>query len=141
MPPSLDVSQRRCCTPHAPSKGPEFQACQKQPRLGRMTGPWIALRLWPRGEAPAGAACPRTRPLNRHHPSQMTHSEKKKALQANTLLWLLAMGLPAGLHFALAETKFPWPLVLPLLLLGAMLASNRLLTRAIRCPTDDTGPG
>ena len=55
----------------------------------------------------------------------------------NSMLWLVAMVLPAGLHLALGSTKFPWPLLLPLLLLGAMLASNTLLASAIGDTTDD----
>jgi fatty acid desaturase len=61
----------------------------------------------------------------------MKNTEKQNLLKWNTLLWLAAMVLPAGFHFAFAATKFPWPLVLPLLLLGPMLASNRMLTRAL----------
>ena len=67
----------------------------------------------------------------------MTRSEKSKLLTTNTILWLTAMALPAVLHFALASTRFPWPLVLPLLLVGAMLASNNMLGKAIGTTTDD----
>jgi len=55
------------------------------------------------------------------------------------MLWLAAMALPAVLHFALASTKFPWPLILPLLLLGLMLASNIMLAKTIGDTTDDPG--
>ena len=69
----------------------------------------------------------------------MTKSEKSKLLKTNTLLWLAAMVLPAVLHFALASTKFPWPVVLPLLLLGPLLASNSMLAKAIGDTADDSG--
>ncbi len=61
----------------------------------------------------------------------MTPTQKTKALRNNTLLWLAAMLLPAVFHFTLAGTKFPWPVILPLLLVGAMLASNSMLSRAV----------
>ena len=67
----------------------------------------------------------------------MTKSEKSKLLTTNTILWLMAMALPAALHFALGSTRFPWPLLLPLLLFGAMLASNNMLGKAIGAPTDE----
>ena len=68
----------------------------------------------------------------------MTKSGKSKLLTNNTILWLTAMVLPVVLHFALAATKFPWPLVLPLLLFGPMLASNRMLAKAVGDTTDDS---
>ena len=68
----------------------------------------------------------------------MTKSEKNKLLTTNTILWLTAMALPALLHFALAHTRFPWPIILPLLLIGAMLASNGMLAKAIGDATDDS---
>ena len=61
----------------------------------------------------------------------MKDSEKKNLLKWNTLLWIAAMALPAFFSFAFASTRFPWPLLLPLLLLGFMLASNKMLARAI----------
>jgi fatty acid desaturase len=67
----------------------------------------------------------------------MTTSDKKKLLTNNTILWLVAMVLPVVLHFALASTSFPWPVILPLLLFGAMLASNNMLANAIGDTTDD----
>lgn len=51
-------------------------------------------------------------------------------LKWNSILWLAAMVAPGGLSFAFAATKFPWPLLFPLLLLGPMLASNRMLSQA-----------
>jgi hypothetical protein len=68
----------------------------------------------------------------------MTKSDKKKLLGRNSMLWLCAMVLPGILHYALASTSFPWPLVLPLLLFGAMLASNSMLARAIGETTDES---
>jgi hypothetical protein len=68
----------------------------------------------------------------------MSKSEKSKLLTNNTILWLTAMVLPAVLHFALASTKFPWPVTLPLLLVGAMLASNSMLAKAIGDTTEDS---
>jgi fatty acid desaturase len=61
----------------------------------------------------------------------MKNSEKKSLLKWNTILWLLAMVLPAFFSIAFASAKFPWPIILPLILLGPMLASNKMLTRAI----------
>ena len=61
----------------------------------------------------------------------MNTPAKKNLLKWNTMLWLAAMVLPAFFNLAFAATSFPWPLVLPLLLLGPMLASNRMLARAI----------
>jgi hypothetical protein len=40
------------------------------------------------------------------------------------------MGLPALLGLALASTKFPRQIVVPLLLLGPMMASNKRIARA-----------
>lgn len=70
----------------------------------------------------------------------MTRSEQQKALRSNSLLWLAAMLLPGALHLAVGSTRFPWPAIIPFLLFGAMLASNRMLARAIGKPTDDQGP-
>ncbi|WP_395749835.1 hypothetical protein [Prosthecobacter sp.] len=67
----------------------------------------------------------------------MTTSQKSKLVKTNTMLWMAAIGLPAVLHFACASSKFPWPVILPLLLVGPMLASNRMLTKAIGDTTDD----
>ena len=61
----------------------------------------------------------------------MTNSEKKNLLKWNTILWLLAMALPAFFNIAFASAKFPWPMILPLLLIGPMLASNKMLSQAI----------
>lgn len=67
----------------------------------------------------------------------MTTSEKNNLLKQNTLCWLAALILPLILHFGLSSTKFPWPLILPLILVGPMLASNKLLSKASGETTDD----
>ena len=67
----------------------------------------------------------------------MTKSEKSKLLKQNTICWLTAFILPGVFHFGLAGSKFPWPVILAILLMPAMLASNRLLSRAAGEATDD----
>jgi hypothetical protein len=61
----------------------------------------------------------------------MKNSGKKNLLKWNTILWLAAMVLPAFFNIAFASSKFPWPLVFPLLLVGPMLASNKMLTQVL----------
>lgn len=70
----------------------------------------------------------------------MKDTDKKHLLKWNTILWLAAMALPACLSIALASTKFPWPLVLPFLLVGPMLASNKMLAQALGASTNASGP-
>ena len=53
---------------------------------------------------------------------------------------LAAMILPGVLHIAFSSTRFPWPVLMPFLLLGALLASNQMLARAIGKPTDEQEP-
>ena len=60
----------------------------------------------------------------------MKPSEKNTLLKWNTMLWLMAMVSPAFFSIALASTRFPWPIVLPFLLIGPMLASNKMLIQA-----------
>lgn len=60
----------------------------------------------------------------------MKNSNRNTLLKWNTILWLAAMVLPAGFSIAFAGTKFPWQIVVPLLLVGPMLASNNLLAKA-----------
>jgi hypothetical protein len=50
----------------------------------------------------------------------------------------MAIAVPVILHFGLSSTKFPWPVILPLLLVGPMLASNSLLSKASGDTTDDS---
>jgi hypothetical protein len=70
----------------------------------------------------------------------MKNSDKKSLLKWNTVLWLVAMVLPAFFSIVFASTKFPWPMILPLLLVGPMLVSNKMLTQAIGQPTDARDP-
>ncbi len=66
--------------------------------------------------------------------------DQKTSLKWNTILWLTAMVLPWVLSVAFASTRFPWPIILPMILLGPMLASNNLVTRAFRESADDSKP-
>ena len=66
----------------------------------------------------------------------MTESNKNKLLRANTCLWIGAMVVPAIFDFgfkwfASGPVRFPWPILIPLLLLGPLLASNTMLSKAI----------
>ncbi|MEQ1850814.1 MAG: hypothetical protein ABMA01_04390 [Chthoniobacteraceae bacterium] len=67
----------------------------------------------------------------------MTTSEKNNLLKQNTLCWLAAI-IPLLLHFSLNSTKFPWPMILPLIYVGLMLASNKLLSKASGETTDNS---
>lgn len=67
----------------------------------------------------------------------MTKSEKKKTLTANACLWVAAIVVPVICHFGFAGTKFPWPILIPLLLLWPAVASNQMLSKAIGEPVDD----
>jgi hypothetical protein len=60
----------------------------------------------------------------------MTKSTKSKLIKQNIICWFAAILLPLILHVGLSDTKFPWPILLPLLLLPAMLVSNSLLSKA-----------
>jgi hypothetical protein len=70
----------------------------------------------------------------------MKNADKKNLLKWNTILWLAAMVMPAFFSIAFASTKFPWPMVLPLLLIGPMLYSNKMLTQAIGETSDAPNP-
>lgn len=70
----------------------------------------------------------------------MRTPEQNSSLKKNTVLWLLAMILPAVFDIAFAATKFPWPVVLPLLLVGPMLASNKMVSQATGKPADPREP-
>lgn len=61
----------------------------------------------------------------------MKTTEKKNLLKWNTILWLAAMVLPTLFSIAFASTKFPWQIIVPFLLIGPMLASNKMLTQAM----------
>ncbi len=69
----------------------------------------------------------------------MTKSEKKKMLTTNACLWVAAIAVPLILHFGLESTKFPWPMLIPLLLIWPAVFSNQLLSNAIGEPTADPG--
>ncbi len=79
-------------------------------------------------------------PLNNQRTQLMKNSDRKNLLKWNTILWLAAMALPAFFSIAFASTKFPWPMILPLLLLGPMLVSNKMLAQAIGESTDAANP-
>jgi hypothetical protein len=61
----------------------------------------------------------------------MKTSQNNHLLKWNSLLWVAAMILPGILSIAFSSTKFPWPIIIPLLLLGPMLGSNKMLVQAI----------
>ena len=82
----------------------------------------------------------KTEPAATRTTQLMKNTEKKNLLKWNTILWLTAMVLPAIFSIALASTKFPWPMILPLLLLGPMLGSNKMLIQAIGETTDAPKP-
>jgi hypothetical protein len=64
----------------------------------------------------------------------MKNGYRKHLLKWNTLLWLAAMALPACFSVVFATTRFPWQIVVPLLLIGPMLASNKMLAVALGAP-------
>ena len=70
----------------------------------------------------------------------MKTSEKNNLLKWNTILWLAAMVLPVVFSFAIASTKFPWQIIVPLLVFPCLLASNKMLAQAIGQTTDDANP-
>jgi fatty acid desaturase len=63
-------------------------------------------------------------------------SEKRKLLMWNSVLWVAAMVVPIVFSIAFASTRFPWPVIVPCLLLGCLLASNGYIAKAIGEPTD-----
>ena len=68
----------------------------------------------------------------------MYNSNRTTLLTWNTLLWIAAMALPAFFSIAFASAKFPWQLIVPLLLIGPMLVSNKMLSQAIGGSTQAT---
>jgi hypothetical protein len=68
----------------------------------------------------------------------MTTADKTKLIKQNAVCWLSAILVPVLLHVGLGHTNFPWPLILPFLLIGPMLASNNLISKACGPTTDDT---
>jgi len=71
----------------------------------------------------------------------MTKAEKNRLLLWNSIIWIAAMVLPFALNLTLGSTKFPWPILLPLLLIGFMLYSNNVLSKVIGEPTDSAATG
>jgi hypothetical protein len=69
----------------------------------------------------------------------MTKAEKSRLLLWNSLIWIAAMVLPFFLNLTLGATKFPWPILLPLLLFGFLLYSNNVLSKVIGEPLDSAG--
>jgi hypothetical protein len=67
----------------------------------------------------------------------MNNSDQSRLVKQNTMLWLAAIVVPDILYYGLSSTKFPWPVVLPFLIVGLMLASNRLLVKACRAAADE----
>ena len=71
----------------------------------------------------------------------MTKAEKNRLLLWNSIIWIAAMVLPFFLNLTLGSTKFPWPILLPLLLIGFLLYSNSVLSKVIGEPTDSAATG
>ncbi len=71
----------------------------------------------------------------------MTRAEKNRLLLWNSIIWIVAMVLPFFLNLALGSTKFPWMILLPLLLIGFLLYSNNVLSKVIGEPTDSAASG
>lgn len=70
----------------------------------------------------------------------MNSALKNNLLKWNSILWLAAMVLPGIFSITFASTKFPWQITIPLLLFGPMLASNRMIARALEEPADPPAP-
>ena len=68
----------------------------------------------------------------------MTKAEKNGLLLWNSIIWIAAMVLPGVLYLTLGSTKFPWPIMVPLLFIGFLLYSNKVLLKVIGEPTDST---
>jgi hypothetical protein len=66
--------------------------------------------------------------------------DKKALLKWNTLLWITAMVLPAMFSIAMAANRFPWQIIVPLLLIAPMLVSNRMLAQALTAPSTEGPP-
>lgn len=66
----------------------------------------------------------------------MTESTKKQLVKKNTFLWFTAMLIPLIFDlgfkmFASGPVRFPWPILIPFLYIGLLLASNALITAAV----------
>jgi hypothetical protein len=71
----------------------------------------------------------------------MTKAEKNRLLFVNSIIWIAAMVLPFFLNLALGSTKFPWPILVPLLFIGFLLYSNSVLSRIIGETSDEKATG
>lgn len=71
----------------------------------------------------------------------MTKAEKNRLLLWNSMIWIAAMALPFFLNLTLGATKFPWPILLPLLFIGFLLYSNNVLSKVIGEPSDSAASG
>ena len=71
----------------------------------------------------------------------MTKAEKNRLLFVNSIIWIAAMVLPFILNLALGSTKFPWPILVPLLFIGFLLYSNSVLSRIIGEISDGEATG
>jgi hypothetical protein len=71
----------------------------------------------------------------------MTKAEKNRLLLWNSMIWIAAMALPFFLNLILGSTKFPWPILVPLLFIGFLLYSNNVLSKVIGEPTDIEASG
>lgn len=72
----------------------------------------------------------------------MTQEQKRKLIRTNTLYWVIAMALPGVFHlvfeaFVSEGAKFPWFILVPLMLVGLAVASNKMLSDAIGKPADE----
>ena len=70
----------------------------------------------------------------------MNSALKNNLLKWNSILWLAAMTLPGIFSITFASSKFPWQIAIPLLLMGPMLASNRMISRALEEPPEPPDP-
>ena len=74
----------------------------------------------------------------------MTNDTKRTQLtRTNTIYWLVALFVPAamqlGIHaFTAGAIRFPVTVITPLLLVGLLVASNRLIGEAFTCSFEDS---
>ena len=69
----------------------------------------------------------------------MKNDTKSRFLFWNSILWAFAMVVPAIFSIALTSAKFHWQTVVPLLLIGPMLASNKMIVQAMGETSGATG--
>lgn len=68
----------------------------------------------------------------------MTKSQKTALIRQNCLCWATAVVVPIVFHYGLAGTRFPWPIVLPILWLAPMMVSNSLISKAAGPDADES---